>query len=165
MSDECHHRQCLHPPPPGMSPGFFVLSADTVQYFRALLLFSFHADTGCAAFECALVSVLGDWREHEQHGEFGRERCKRCAYYCLFLLRVSLANYLLSSDLSLQAGCMNASRELFTSMIQHSQRIMWCQYSPFWGSSLWCLLGTQDPSHTRFAEDKICVQGHSVIVK
>ena len=46
--------------PPGIEPGGFLLTPDSVWYCRVLLLFSFSAmtDTGSRSFECALVSVM-----------------------------------------------------------------------------------------------------------
>ena len=43
--------------PPGIEPGGFVVSPDSVWYARVLLLFSASAatDTGSKSFECALV--------------------------------------------------------------------------------------------------------------
>lgn len=45
---------------PGIMPGEFVLSPDSVYYCRIQLLFSFSSmtDTGVQSFDCALVSVL-----------------------------------------------------------------------------------------------------------
>ena len=45
---------------PGIMPGEFVLSPDSVYYCRVQLLFSFSSmtDTGVQPFDCALVSVL-----------------------------------------------------------------------------------------------------------
>ena len=49
--------------PPGIEPGGFVLTPDSVWYCRVLLIFSFSTmtDTGSRSFDCALVAVM------EQH--------------------------------------------------------------------------------------------------
>ena len=46
--------------PPGVAPGGFVLTPDSVWYCRVMLLFTASAmtDTGSKQFECAFVSVL-----------------------------------------------------------------------------------------------------------
>ncbi len=46
--------------PPGIEPGRFVVSLDTVWYARLLLLFSASAatDTESKSFDCALVSMM-----------------------------------------------------------------------------------------------------------
>ena len=46
--------------PPGVQPGGFVVTPDSVWYCRVLLLFSASAltDTGSKPFQCALVSTL-----------------------------------------------------------------------------------------------------------
>ena len=46
--------------PPGIDPGGFTLTPDSVYYCKILLLFSFSSmtDTGSKSFDCALVSLL-----------------------------------------------------------------------------------------------------------
>ena len=46
--------------PPGIEPGGFVVSPDSVWYAPVLLLFSASAatDTGSKSFDCALVSTM-----------------------------------------------------------------------------------------------------------
>ena len=46
--------------PPGIEPGGFVVSPDSVWYARVLLLFSASAatDTGSKSFNCAIVSTM-----------------------------------------------------------------------------------------------------------
>ncbi len=60
----------LHPVmirPPGIEPGGFVDSPDSVLYARVLLLFSASAatDTGSKSFECALVSTMETYDDPE----------------------------------------------------------------------------------------------------
>ncbi len=53
--------------PPGIEPGGFVASPDSVWYARVLLLFSASAatDTGSNSFECALVSTMETYDDPE----------------------------------------------------------------------------------------------------
>ena len=53
--------------PPGIEPGGFVVSPDTVWYARVLLLFSASAatDTGSKSFDCAIVSTMETYDDPE----------------------------------------------------------------------------------------------------
>ena len=53
--------------PPGIEPGGFVVSPDSVWYARVLLLLSASAatDTGSKSFECALVSTMETYDDPE----------------------------------------------------------------------------------------------------
>ncbi len=64
----CSHR--LDPVmirPPGMEPGGFVVSPDSVWSARVLLRFSASAatDTGSKSFDCALVSTMETYDDPE----------------------------------------------------------------------------------------------------
>ena len=58
--------------PPGVQPGGFVVTPDSVWYCRVLLLFSASAltDTGSKPFQCALVSTLFTCRTAGQGNYF-----------------------------------------------------------------------------------------------
>ena len=51
--------------PPGVQPGGFTLTSDSVRYCQALLLFSasFLTDTGSKSFDCAFVSTLETYKD------------------------------------------------------------------------------------------------------
>ena len=53
--------------PPGIKPGGFAVSPDSVWYARVLLLFSASAatDTGLKSFDCALVSTMETYDDPE----------------------------------------------------------------------------------------------------
>ncbi len=56
--------------PPGIEPGGFVVSPDTVGCARILLLFSASAatDTGGKSFDCALVSLMETY-DYPENGD------------------------------------------------------------------------------------------------
>jgi hypothetical protein len=58
--------------PPGIQPGGFVISPDSVWYARVLLLFSasVSTDTGSKSFDCALVSTLETYDDPENSNYF-----------------------------------------------------------------------------------------------
>ncbi len=58
--------------PPGIEPGGFVVSPDSVWYARVLLLFSASAaatETGSKLFDCAVVSTMETFDDPE-NGEY-----------------------------------------------------------------------------------------------
>ncbi len=60
--------------PPGIEPGGFVVSPDSVWYAPVLLLFSASAatDTGSKSFDCALVSTMETYDDRTHDPENGR---------------------------------------------------------------------------------------------
>jgi hypothetical protein len=58
--------------PPGVEPGGFVVSPDSVWYARVLLLFSASAarDTGSKSFDCALVSTMETYDDPENDDHY-----------------------------------------------------------------------------------------------
>jgi hypothetical protein len=73
--------------PPGIDNGAFVVSPDTVWYAGVLLLFSASAmtDTGSKSFDCALVSTLETYDDHENGNYlYYTHYCNYCHYLHLF---------------------------------------------------------------------------------
>ena len=68
--------------PPGVQPGGFVLTPDSVWYCRVLLLFSMSAltDNGSKSYDCALVSTLETYATSES-GNYCNY-CNYCNYLC-----------------------------------------------------------------------------------
>ena len=78
--------------PPGIEPGGFVLTPDSVWYCPVLLLFAFSAmaDTGSKSFDCALVSVM---KQHE-----GRLVSGNYLNFCKYL---NYCNYSINAIISI----------------------------------------------------------------
>jgi hypothetical protein len=75
---------------PGIMPGEFVLSPDSVYYCRVQLLFSFSSmtDTGVQPFDCALVSVLEPYEGPLASGNYFSDIFFFVTYLDSFLLQI-----------------------------------------------------------------------------
>ena len=71
--------------PPGIEPGWFVVSPDSVWYARVLLLFSASAatDTGSKSFDCAFVSTMETYDDSE-NGDYYMSLFR---FYSLFVVQ------------------------------------------------------------------------------
>ena len=74
--------------PPGIEPGGFVVSPDSVWYAPVLLLFSASAatDTGSKSFDCALVSTMETYDYPGNDGYYLQE-CHYLGFYSLFVVQ------------------------------------------------------------------------------
>ncbi len=86
IDDGSHRLDQVMIRPPGIMPGGFVVSPDSVWYSRVLLLFSASAatDTGSKSFDCVLVLTMETFDDPEN----GDHYLHYCHYFICYSLLV-----------------------------------------------------------------------------
>ena len=131
---------------PGIMPGEFVLSPDSVYYCRIQLLFSFSSmtDTGVQPFDCALVSVLEPYEGQLASGN-----------YCSYSIYIYITH--LDSFIA-QIGCETSGLVFCTSQILQSTVEItgsfngWSQWKVSSAKFHWSLSATLEQFHMVWAQ-------------